>query len=113
MSEGINQPNSTTDQNDFRDAGDRTEELTQAQQGGLGNQGGLDRKVEDANITGGTHSGGGLAGSAAGAIDGATDDLINADPTAPEKSGFSSTQGDGPNSQSGASAGSGGMGQRT
>ncbi|WP_293879971.1 hypothetical protein [Sphingomonas sp.] len=111
MSEGINQPNSTDDS--ILDGGDRTEELTQAQQAGYGNKGGLDQKVENANITGGSHSGGVTAGSAAGATDGASGDLAKADPTAPEKSGFSSTQGDGPNSQSGASAGSGGMGQRT
>jgi hypothetical protein len=112
VSEGINQPNAT-DKDDVLDGGDRTEELTQAQQAGYGNKGGLDQKVEDANVTGGTRSGGGTAGSAAGATDGASDDLIDPDPTAPGKSGFSSTQGDGPNSQSGAAAGSGGTGQRT
>ena len=118
MSEGINQPLPTED---MQDGMDRTEELTQAQQGGFGNKGGLDQKVEDADVTGGTQSGGGTAGSAAGATDGASDDLIDADPTNPRKgdptnpggSGFTSTMGDGPSSQSGASAGSGGLGQRT
>jgi hypothetical protein len=107
MSEGNNQPNTTTpdsiDRDDMLDAGDRTEELTQAQQAGYGNKGGLDRKVEDADVGHGAHSGDDLLG------DGAT----TADPTAPGNTGFNSTQGDGPNSQSGASAGSGGTGQRT
>jgi hypothetical protein len=118
MSKNINQPSAT---DDMRDGADRTEKLTQAQQGGYGNKGGLDQRVEDAKVTGETQNGGGTAWSTAGATGSASDDLIDADPTAPEKgdptapknSGFSSTMGDGPNSQSGASAGSGGMGQRT
>jgi hypothetical protein len=118
MSEGIKQPDAD---DDMQDGMDRTEELTQAQQGGYGNKGGLDQKVEDADVTGGTHAGGGTAGSAAGATDGASNDLVDADPTSPRKAdptdpggnGFTSTMGDGPDSQSGASAGSGGTGQRT
>jgi hypothetical protein len=109
------------DADDLIDGADRTEELSQAQQAGYENKGGLDQHVEDANVTGGTHLGCGTAGSAAGATDGASDDLIDADPTNPRKadptapagSGFTSTMGDGPGSQSGASAGSGGTGQRT
>jgi hypothetical protein len=103
MSEGINQPNAT---DNMQDGMDRTEELSQAQQGGFGNKGGLDQKVEDADVGHGVHSGDDL-------IDADPTDPRKADPTAPASDGFSATQGDGPNSQSGASAGAGGMGQRT
>jgi hypothetical protein len=103
MSDGINQPNAN---DDMLDGADRTEELSQAQQAGFGNKGGLDQKVEDADVGHGVHSGDDL-------IDADPTDPRKADPTAPAADGFSSTQGDGPDSQSGASAGSGGMGQRT
>ncbi|MDB5699941.1 MAG: hypothetical protein JWL66_140 [Sphingomonadales bacterium] len=103
MSDGINQPN---DNDDMLDGADRTEELSQAQQGGFGNKGGLDQKVEDADVGHGAHSGDDL-------IDADPTDPRKADPTAPGGDGFSATQGDGPDSQSGASAGSGGTGQRT
>ncbi|MDB5701262.1 MAG: hypothetical protein JWL66_1461 [Sphingomonadales bacterium] len=110
MSEGINQPNTTmpksNDGDEFLDRSDRTEELAQAQQAGFSNKGGLDQKVEDADVAHGAHSGDDL-------IDADPTDPRKADPTAPASDGFSATQGDGPNSQSGASAGSGGMGQRT